>query len=36
MKAIRIGLRGRIGRRLRLPSPTRRIRFNLATTALER
>lgn len=36
MKAIRIDLRRRIGRRLRLPSPTRRIRFNLATTALER
>ncbi len=30
------GLRRRIGRRLRLPSPTRRIRFSLATAALER
>lgn len=29
-------LRKRLGRRLRLPSPTRRIRFSLATAALER
>lgn len=32
----RISLRTRFRRRLRLPSPTRRIRFSLATAALER
>ncbi|MGZ4384359.1 MAG: class I SAM-dependent methyltransferase [Gaiellaceae bacterium] len=34
--APRPGLRKRLSRRLRLPSPTRRIRFELATAALER